>query len=86
MSKSIPKIYALRPLRAICILDYLLYLEQDDLCNEVEAKKDWITHGEWMVTQMWVKSKLRSKLPEVMSKLKKMYQEERRERPVPVWA
>ena len=71
MSKSIPKIFALKPLRAICILDYLLYLDEDWICNEVEASKDWITHHEWLITQMWIKSKLRAKLPSIKEKLYK---------------
>jgi len=70
MSKSIPKIFALNPLRAISILEYLLYLEQDWLCNKIEAAKDWITTHEWNITQMWIKSSLRSKLPQIMAKLK----------------
>lgn len=72
MSKSIPKIFALRPERAIHILDYLLYLEEDWLCNKIEAAKDWITSHEWLVTQMWIRSNLRSKLPEIMTKLKSL--------------
>ena len=66
------KVFLIRPLRAICILDYLLYLKEQDLCNYIEASKDWITKNEWDITQMYIKNP-NYKLKELKDKLYNNY-------------
>lgn len=71
MNKSkIPRIYAVRPWRALAILDYLLYLDTTWDCNFIEASRDWITQSEWNITQMYVLNKnLRKNIPQIKEKL-----------------